>query len=80
MATEAAATHGPTAGEYIVHHLGHLNTTGHVQTSVIDFSVINLDTLTFSVLMGVLGSDAERSCEVDEQLGRKMDDESWEPG
>ena len=55
MATEAAAAHGPTAGEYIVHHLGHLNTTGHVQTSVIDFSVINLDTLTFSVLMGVLG-------------------------
>lgn len=55
MSTEAAAAHGPTAGEYIVHHLTHLNTTGHAQTSVIDFSVINLDTLTFSILMGVLG-------------------------
>jgi len=57
MATgnEAAAAHGPTAGEYIVHHLTHLNNTGHPQASVIDFSVINLDTLTFSLVMGVLG-------------------------
>ncbi len=55
MSTEAAAAHGPTAGEYIVHHLTHLNSTGHAQTSVIDFSVINLDTLTFSIAMGVLG-------------------------
>ncbi len=55
MSTEAAAAHGPTAGEYIVHHLTHLNSTGHAQTSVIDFSVINLDTLIFSIAMGVLG-------------------------
>ena len=55
MSTEAAAAHGPTAGEYIVHHLTHLNSTGHAQTSVIDFGVINLDTLVFSILMGVLG-------------------------
>lgn len=52
---EAAAAHGPTAGEYIVHHLTHLNSSGHPQTSVIDFSVINLDTLTFSIAMGVIG-------------------------
>lgn len=52
---EAATTHGPTAGEYIVHHLTQLNTTGHAQEAVIDFSVINLDTLFFSIAMGVLG-------------------------
>ncbi|MCE1242281.1 F0F1 ATP synthase subunit A [Oryzomicrobium sp.] len=54
MATGHEA-HAPTAGEYIVHHLTQLNTTGHAQQSVIDFSVINLDTLFFSILMGVLG-------------------------
>ena len=46
---------GPTAGEYIVHHLTHFNTTGHAQKEVIDFSVINLDTVTFSVLVGIIG-------------------------
>ena len=54
MATghEAAA---PDAGEYVVHHLTQLNTSGHAQTSIIDFSVVNLDTVFFSVLMGVIG-------------------------
>ena len=56
MATgHEAAANAPTAGEYIVHHLTHLNSTGHAQESIVDFSVINLDTLTFSVLMGMLG-------------------------
>lgn len=54
-AAEAVAQHGPTAGEYIVHHLTHLNSSGHPQTSIIDFSVINLDTVTFSVAMGIIG-------------------------
>ena len=45
----------PTAGEYVVHHLTQLNTTGHAQTSIVDFSVLNLDTLFFSVLTGVIG-------------------------
>ncbi|WP_303784609.1 F0F1 ATP synthase subunit A [Azovibrio restrictus] len=54
MATEAAAAHGPTAGEYIVHHLTHLNNTGHAQTAIVDWSVINLDTLFFSVSLGLL--------------------------
>jgi len=57
MAAEAQAadhaTHGPTAGEYIQHHLQHLRS--HEQTNIIDFSVINLDTLFWSILMGVLG-------------------------
>jgi F-type H+-transporting ATPase subunit a len=56
MATaHEAATNAPNAGEYVVHHLTQLNTTGHAQTSIVDFSVINLDTLFFSLLMGVLG-------------------------
>ncbi|MBL8470739.1 MAG: F0F1 ATP synthase subunit A [Rhodocyclaceae bacterium] len=52
-AVEQAASHGPTAGEYIVHHLTHWNTTGHPQAKIVDFSVFNVDTLIFSVAMGV---------------------------
>jgi F-type H+-transporting ATPase subunit a len=53
MAAEGAA-HAPTASEYIVHHLGHLSTQH--QDKIIDFSVINMDTVFWSVMMGVLGS------------------------
>lgn len=53
MAADASASHGPTAGEYIQHHLQHLRTKE--QANIIDFSVINLDTVFWSVLMGVLG-------------------------
>ncbi|MBL8484737.1 MAG: F0F1 ATP synthase subunit A [Rhodocyclaceae bacterium] len=53
-AVEQAANHGPTAGEYIVHHLTHWNTTGHAQAKIVDFSVFNVDTLIFSVSMGAL--------------------------
>jgi len=52
-AEENAVQHGPTAGEYIGHHLQHLR-TGE-QTGVIDMSVFNLDSLFWSVLLGVLG-------------------------
>jgi F-type H+-transporting ATPase subunit a len=50
----AASGHAPTATEYIVHHLTH-GSTGK-QTSIIDFSVFNLDTIFFSILVasGVL--------------------------
>ncbi|WP_018989294.1 F0F1 ATP synthase subunit A [Aromatoleum toluclasticum] len=48
------ATEAPTAGEYIVHHLTHLNSTGHAQKAVIDWSVWNLDTLFFSIFLGVV--------------------------
>lgn len=44
---------GPTAGEYIVHHLQHLQ--NQAPTSVADFSVFNFDTLVFSITLGVLG-------------------------
>ncbi|GAP36054.1 F0F1 ATP synthase subunit A [Piscinibacter sakaiensis] len=50
MATEG---HAPTAGEYIVHHLQHLQ--NKKQTSVVDFSVINLDSVFFAVVLGALG-------------------------
>mgnify|MGYP000704599529 CR=1 FL=1 len=54
MATETAAGHAPTASEYIVHHLGHLS-TNH-QEKIVDFSIINMDTLFWSVAMGIVGS------------------------
>ena len=50
MASNAA----PTSSEYIIHHLGHLTTTGKPQENIIDFSIINLDTLFWSVSMGLL--------------------------
>ena len=50
----AASSTGPTASEYIVHHLTHLNTSGKGQTSVVDFSLINLDTVVISVVLGLL--------------------------
>jgi F-type H+-transporting ATPase subunit a len=56
MAAEMAAEgaeHALTASEYIVHHLGHFS-TAH-QHKIIDFSIVNLDTVLWSVLMGVLG-------------------------
>jgi F-type H+-transporting ATPase subunit a len=50
---ETAAEHAPNASEYIQHHLGHL-THGH-QTFVVDFHVWNIDTILWSVTMGVIG-------------------------
>jgi F-type H+-transporting ATPase subunit a len=47
--------HAPTAGEYIGHHLTHLTSTGHKQASVIDWSVLNVDTIFWSIAMGLLG-------------------------
>ncbi len=49
----AAEAHGPTAGEYIGHHLMHLRS--QEQQNIIDFSIINLDSIFWSVLLGVLG-------------------------
>jgi F-type H+-transporting ATPase subunit a len=49
----AAAENGPTAGEYIIHHLTHLQ--NHKAASVVDFSVFNFDSIFFSVLTGALG-------------------------
>jgi len=53
-AAEHAAGSGPTAGEYIIHHLTHLQ--NKKQTDIVDFSVFNLDSIFFAVLVGVIGS------------------------
>jgi F-type H+-transporting ATPase subunit a len=49
-----AAEQGPTAGEYIVHHLGHLQ--NKKPESVLDFSVFNLDSLFWGILLGMVGT------------------------
>ena len=51
--TTEAAAHAPTASEYIVHHLGHFSTQH--QEKIVDFSIINMDTVFWSVAMGVIG-------------------------
>ncbi len=50
MAVEGKAM---TAGDYISHHLVHLQSKK--QESIIDFSVFNLDSIFFSVLLGIIG-------------------------
>jgi len=49
MSTES----GPSAGDYIGHHLTHLQ--NKTPASVLDFSVFNMDTIFWSVSLGVLG-------------------------
>ena len=55
MAAEANAAHdaGPSAGEYIVHHLTHFG-TGKPK-SLVDFSVINFDSVFFAIALGMIG-------------------------
>jgi F-type H+-transporting ATPase subunit a len=47
-----AAETGPTAGEYIVHHLTHLQ--NHKAANVVDFTVFNFDSLFFAIVLGIL--------------------------
>ena len=54
MAAAEQAANARTAGEYIAHHLQHLQ--NHKQTAVVDFTVVNLDSVFWSVMLGVLGS------------------------
>jgi F-type H+-transporting ATPase subunit a len=55
----AAEGHAPTASEYIVHHLQHwqvdwsLNPV--VQKAIVDFNVINLDSVLYALIVGALG-------------------------
>lgn len=49
-----SAENAPTAGEYIVHHLTHLQ--NQPMKSVIDFSVFNLDSIFWGVSLGLIGS------------------------
>ncbi|HZY16849.1 MAG TPA: F0F1 ATP synthase subunit A [Ramlibacter sp.] len=55
----AASEHGPNAGEYIQHHLQHLQKNfafeSVTQKSIVDFSVFNLDSIVVSILLGIVG-------------------------
>ncbi len=57
---KTATTHaGPTPTEYIQHHLQHLQKNFSFesvqQKKIVDFSVFNVDSVVFSVLLGFLG-------------------------
>jgi len=58
-AAENAGTHAPTSGEYIQHHLHHLQKNFSFenveQHGLVDFSLFNLDSLVYSVVLGLLG-------------------------
>ena len=49
----SAEANAPTSSEYIIHHLTHWQ--NKPQTEIVDFTVFNLDSIFFSVLVGVLG-------------------------
>jgi len=49
----AAEEHAQTPGEYIIHHLTHFG-TGKPK-GLVDFSVVNFDSVFFSITLGVLG-------------------------
>ncbi len=55
----AGNSQAPNATEYIQHHLQHLQKNFSFesvkQTSIVDFSVFNLDSLVFSIVLGFLG-------------------------
>jgi F-type H+-transporting ATPase subunit a len=53
MAAEGQTGSAPSAGDYIVHHLQHLQ--NKTQTSVVDFTVFNYDSIFWSIVTGVLG-------------------------
>ena len=59
MSAETAGTQAPTSGEYIQHHLHHLQKNfafeNVEQVGLVDFSVFNLDSLVFAVVLGALG-------------------------
>jgi F-type H+-transporting ATPase subunit a len=48
-----SAEQGPSAGEYIVHHLTHLQ--NKPMAGVIDFSVFNIDSIFLSITLGLIG-------------------------
>lgn len=58
MSAENAGAHAPTAGEYIQHHLHHLqknfNFENVEQHSIVDFSLFNFDSVIFSVVLGAI--------------------------
>jgi F-type H+-transporting ATPase subunit a len=55
-ANQGAAEQGLTAGEYIAHHLTYFNGTGAAQSKLIDFSLINYDTIGWALFLAVFAS------------------------
>ena len=55
----SAEGHAPSAGEYITHHLQHFQKNFSFQNvkqvDIVDFSLFNLDSIIYSVVLGVLG-------------------------
>ncbi|MES2954604.1 F0F1 ATP synthase subunit A [Polaromonas sp.] len=51
----ASSGNALTAGEYIGHHLVHLQNKAVPQSSIVDFSYFNIDTIFWSITLGVLG-------------------------
>jgi len=56
IAAEAAVEHGLTPGAYILHHLTFWQ--NRTPASVVDFSVINIDSVFWSVLLGIVACGA----------------------
>ena len=53
VTAEHAAHHGPTAPEYIGHHLRHLQNHAEAH-QIVDWSYINLDSIFWASVMGLL--------------------------
>jgi len=54
MAAASDVTNATPQSHYIQHHIVHLNSTGEKQASILDFSVVNYDSVAWSLLMGLL--------------------------
>jgi len=55
MAAEGhVAQNAPTAGEYIIHHLSHLQ--NKKQVGIVDFSVFHYDSIFYAVALGLIAS------------------------
>ncbi|MGB7297820.1 MAG: F0F1 ATP synthase subunit A [Burkholderiaceae bacterium] len=69
-----ASSSAPTPGEYIVHHLGHFNNTLHAQKDIVDFSIVNIDSLFYSIVLAALAGwlmlKAAKSIEAGKAPGR----------
>jgi F-type H+-transporting ATPase subunit a len=48
------ATAAPTASEYVVHHLTNWNQTGHAQENIVDWGLVNIDSMFWSFGLGIL--------------------------
>jgi F-type H+-transporting ATPase subunit a len=54
MSSEASSSGSLQPTEYILEHLTNLNSMGHAQSEIVDFSVLNYDTIFWSLTMGLL--------------------------